>query len=77
MLKMKTVLIIIYVIVAVVLTILTLAQTKDEQGASETITGGSFYEKNKGRTSEGKLKRATIILGILFIILAIILGIIY
>jgi len=74
---MKTVLIIIYVIVAVILTILTLAQTKEDQGPSETITGGSFYEKNKGRTSEGKAKRATILLGVLFIVLAIILGIIY
>lgn len=77
---MRTVLIVIYSIVAVVLTILTLIQSKDDAGASGTITGGgsdSFYEKNKGRTKEGKLKRITIILGIAFIILAIILGIFY
>jgi len=74
---MKTLLVVIYSIVAVVLTILTLMQTKEDSGASEAITGGSFYEKNKGRTVEGKLKRLTIILGILFIIFAIVLGIIY
>lgn len=77
---MKTLLIAIYSIVAVVLTILTLIQSKDDAGASGTITGGgsdSFYEKNKGRTAEGKLKRTTIILGILFIVLAIALGIFY
>ena len=76
---MKTFLIIIYAIVAVILTILTLIQSKDDEGASSTITGGtnSFYEKNKGKTTQGKLKRTTIILGILFIILAIILGIFY
>lgn len=76
---MKTVLIIIYSIVAVVLTILTLTQSKDDEGASGTITGGSssFYEKNKGRTREGKAKKLTIILGVVFIVLAIILGIFY
>ena len=76
---MKTLLIIIYSIVAIVLTILTLIQSKDDEGASGTITGGtsSFYEKNKGRTKEGQLKKITIILGIVFIILAILLGIIY
>lgn len=76
---MKTALIVIYSIVAVVLTILTLIQSKEDAGASTTITGGSdsFYEKNKGRTTEGKLKRITIILGVLFILLAIALGIFY
>lgn len=76
---MKTFLTIIYIIVAVVLTIITLLQSKDDEGASGTITGGtsSFYEKNKGRTTEGKLKRFTIILGVVFILLAILLGIFY
>lgn len=76
---MKTLIIIIYSIVAIALTILTLMQSKDDAGASGTITEGtsSFYEKNKGRTKEGQLKKITIILGIVFIILAILLGIIY
>lgn len=76
---MKTILIIIYIIVAVILTVVTLMQSKDDEGASSTITGGtgSFYEKNKGRTREGKLKRLTVLLACLFIVLAITLGIIY
>ncbi len=76
---MKTFLIIIYAIVAVILTVLTLMQSKEDEGASSTITGGnsSFYEKNKGRTKEGQLKKITIILGVVFIVLAIILGIVY
>lgn len=77
---MKTLLVVIYWIVAVLLTILTLTQSKEDAGASGTIVGGSsdsFYDKNKGRTKEGKVKRLTIILGIAFIILAIILGIFY
>ena len=76
---MKTFLIIIYAIVAVILTVLTLMQSKEDEGASSTITGGnsSFYEKNKGRTKEGQLKKITIILGVVFIVLVIILGIVY
>mgnify|MGYP005775377857 CR=1 FL=1 len=76
---MKTFLIIIYAIVAVILTVLILMQAKEDEGASSTVTGGnsSFYEKNKGRTKEGQLKKITIILGVVFIVLAIILGIVY
>ena len=76
---MKTVLIAIYFIVALVLTILTLTQTKEDDGASSAITGGSgsFYEKNKGRTKEGQIKKITIILAVVFVVLAILLGIIY
>ena len=76
----KGILIIVYFIVALVLTILTLIQSKDDSGLSSTITGSStnnFYEKNKGRTKEGKQKKWTIILSIIFAILTVALGIIY
>mgnify|MGYP004547412643 FL=1 len=55
-------------------------QSKEDSGASGTIVGASannFYEKNKGRTKEGKMKRATIILMVLFIVITLALGIIY
>ena len=68
------------IIICFALIIITTMQTKDSQGASGTITGSTtnnFYEKNKGRTREGRLKRWTIILGILFAILSIALGIVY
>lgn len=70
----------IYLIVCIALIILATMQNKDSQGASGTITGSStsnFYEKNKGRTKEGQLKRLTIILSVVFAILAIVLGILY
>lgn len=76
----KWILIVIYFIVSIALIILTLIQSKDDEGLSSTITGSStnnFYEKNKGRTKEGKQKRWTIILAIIFAILTIALGIIY
>ena len=76
----KGILMVIYFIVALALIILTLIQTKEDAGLSSTITGSStnnFYEKNKGRTKEGKQKKWTIILTIVFAILTIVLGILY
>lgn len=76
----KGILIVIYFMVALVLIILTLIQSKEDAGLSSTITGSStnnFFEKNKGRTKEGKQKKWTIILAIVFAILTIALGILY
>ena len=76
----KTILIAIYVVVALALIILTLIQAKEYPGLSSTITGSStnnFYEKNKGRTKEGKKKRWSVILAVVFAILTIALGIVY
>ena len=70
----------IYMIVCFALIILTLIQNKDESGASGTITGSStnnFYNQNKGRTKEGKMKRWTIILAIVFAVLTIVTSIFY
>lgn len=69
----------VYIVVCIALIILTFKQSKDDQGASGTIMGSStsnFYEKNKGKTREGKMKRATIILMIVFAVLTIALAII-
>ena len=76
----RTILTVIYVIVALVVIVLALIQSKDDSGLSSTITGSStnnFYEKNKGRTKEGKQKRLMIISSVVFAILTIVLGIIY
>ena len=67
-------------IICFALTALALIQSKEDAGLSSTITGSStnnFFEKNKGRTKEGKQKRWTIILGIAFFIVVIVLSIIY
>ena len=76
----KGILIAIYLVIALAVIILTLIQTKDDAGLSSTITGSStsnFFEKNKGRTKEGKQKKWTIILSVVFVILSIVLGIVY
>lgn len=76
----KIILIAIYYVIAAAVIILSLIQTKDDAGLSSTITGSStdnFFEKNKGRTKEGKQKKWTIILSIIFVLLTIVLGIAY
>lgn len=76
----KYILMLIYAVVCLGLIVLTFKQTK-EDGASAAVMGGAssnnFYEKNKGRTRDGMLKKATIVLLILFAILTIALGIVY
>ena len=76
----KGILIAIYFVVAFVLIVLTLIQTQEDAGMSSTITGSStnnFFEKNKGKTKEGKQKRWTIVLAVVFAILTIAVGILY
>jgi len=77
---LKYIVMAIYIVVCIALIIVASIQTKDASGASSTITGsstGNFYEKNKGRTKEGKLKKLTIILGITFVLLSIALSVLY
>ena len=76
----KNIFIVVYVLVCLALIIISMIQNKEDAGMSGTISGSStsnFYEKNKGRTKEGKLKRWTIIIAILFLVLTIALSIIY
>ena len=75
----KYVIMAIYAIVCVSLIVLA-TKSKEDGGASGTIVGASsnnFYEKNKGKTAEGKMKRATIALMIAFAVLTVVLGIIF
>ena len=77
----KVVAILVYLAVCLGIIVLTFLQSKQSAGASGTIIGGestehgNFYEKNKGRTKEGKMMRWTVILVIIFAILSIALGI--
>lgn len=67
-------------VVSVILIVLVMMQSKEDQGASGTVMGASaqnFYEKNKGRTREGKMKKATVILIALEFVLVIALNVLY
>ena len=78
---LRTILIIIYAVVCVSIIVLTFMQKKGQQGLSGAIAGSTttdnFYEKNKGRTKEGSLRKWTKIMSISFAVLTIILGIVY
>ena len=76
----KNIIIGIYFIICAILVVLILKQSKEDSGASGTVMGAganNFYEKNKGRTTEGKMKRTTIGLMIVFVLLTIVLDILY
>ncbi len=76
----KMILVVVDLIICLAITILAVIQSKEDEGLSSTITGSStsnFFEKNKGRTKEGKQKKWTIILGIAFVIISIVLSILY
>ena len=76
----KIILVVLDLIICLALTVLAMMQTKDDAGLSSTITGSStnnFFEKNKGRTKEGMLKKWTIILGVAFVFVTIATSIIY
>ena len=76
----KIILVVVQFILCIAVTILAMMQSKDDAGMSSTITGSStnnFFEKNKGRTREGMLKRWTIITGVAFVICTIATSIIY
>ncbi len=77
---LRIILTVVYFIMALALVVLTLMQSKEDAGLSSTISGSStnnFFEKNKGKTKEGKQKRWTIILAIIFAILTIALSVLY
>ena len=76
----RNIVLVIYVLVCIVLVVLATIQAKDTSGASQTVTGAAannFYENNKGRTKEGKLKRYTVISGVLFVVLAVALSVLF
>lgn len=77
---LKIILKIVYAIVCIALIVLATIQTSDDKGVSETVVGSStnnFFDQNKGRSKEGKMKKWTIILGIIFAVLTVVLAILY
>ncbi len=73
---MKTFLTVVFVIVAIVLTIVVLMQEGKSAGLG-TISGAAdtYWGKNKGRSMEGKLELITKILAVAFFVLAIVVNI--
>jgi len=65
---------ILLIIVCIALTVIVMIQEESQSGLSGAIAGGSsdtFFGKNKGRTTEAKLKKLTKIIAISFLVLSL------
>ncbi len=76
---MKVLLIVIgvlFMLVCAALVVLVLAQEGKSQGlgAIQGTVENTYWGKNKGRSREGVLKTVTIVLSVLFVVLAILLN---
>ena len=72
---LRTILTILFVIDCIALTVVVLMQEGKSQGLG-AIAGAAdtYWGKNKGRTMEGGLVKATSLMGVLFFVLAVVLN---
>lgn len=72
---MKVFFILLHVVICLVVIVSVLAQQAKVAGLSKAVSGGAetFFGKNKARTAEGKLQKATEISMVLFVISSMIL----
>ncbi len=72
---MKIAIMILLILASLVLIASILLQSGKEAGMSGSIAGGaeSIWGKNKGRSFEGKLEKATTISAIIFVVASLIL----
>ncbi len=69
----------IILLVCLIITIICLMQEQKPQNATSALSGASndsFYDKNKGRTKEVKLKRLTTALTVIFFALILFMDIV-
>ena len=70
---MKTALTILFILVCIAMVILVTVQESKESGLG-SLAGGmadTYWGKNKGRSLEGKLVKATAVCGVLFFVVAV------
>ena len=72
---LRTILTILFVIDCIALTVVVLMQESKSQGLG-AIAGAAdtYWGKNKGRSMEGGLVKATTVMGVLFFVLAVVLN---
>ena len=72
---LKMLLTVIFVLLAIVLTVIVLMQEGKSAGLGSVAgMADTYWGKNKGRSMEGGLVKATTIMGILFFVLAAVLN---
>ena len=69
----KIVLAVLICIAALMITVFVMCQKTEDQGGTNAITGtaDTFYNRNKGESLQGKVKKATIALSIIIFVLCI------
>ena len=69
---MRTALTIVFIIVSVALMIIVLMQEGKENGLTGTLTGSAdtYWSKNKGRSKDAVMCKITVVLAVLFFLLA-------
>lgn len=67
---------VVQIILSLILVVVVLFQSGNQQGLSGSIAGGAetFFGKNKGRTLDAKLKKWTSVVAILFLVSSIALS---
>lgn len=67
---------VIFMLICLALTVVVLLQEGKQAGLGGTISGAAetYWGKNKGRSMEGKLEKATKVMVVLFFVLAIVLN---
>ena len=78
---LKNLLYVIYIIVCSALIVVTLLQPSEGQHSAEetydeNTKANKFFDKNKSRTKTGRMYKKTIVLGIVFAVLTVIVGIV-
>ena len=72
---LRIILTVIFIVMCIALTVLVLMQEGKDAGLG-AIAGGAetYWGKNKGRSMEGALVKATRVIAVLFIVLAVVLN---
>lgn len=76
---LKIICTILFLLICVAIVVVVLMQDSKSEGLSSAIMGGAgssstYWSKNKGRSKEGILLKVTIVLGVLFGVLALLLN---
>ena len=71
---LKNILYIVYIVIAIALTVVVLCQESKQSGLTGAISGAAetYWSKNKSRSKEGILAIVTTILAVLFIGLSLV-----
>ena len=72
----KTIIQVLYIVICIAIVVVVLMQEGKQAGLTGAISGAaeSYWGKNKGRSMEGGLVKATTIMGILFFVISVALN---